>query len=168
MEAIETGRAASRASCDSMRDVLLRQEFNGEIPAGLAARHQGRAQDRLDHRRAARRGVVYPSGRRPYVLVVLTRGIRRRGGSRGSSSPTCQGSSITHVMSASARRMNVALGTDHGGFALKATIAEAIVAAGHDGRRLWRVRVELGTTTIRTSPPRSRAPSPAAWRGAAC
>ena len=27
--------------------------------------------------------------------------------------------------------MNVALGTDHGGFALKATIAEAIVAAGH-------------------------------------
>jgi len=27
--------------------------------------------------------------------------------------------------------MNVALGTDHGGFALKAPIAEAIVAAGH-------------------------------------
>src|SRR5205085_3110223 len=35
LEAIETGRAASRASCDAMREVLLHQEFNDEIPAGL-------------------------------------------------------------------------------------------------------------------------------------
>jgi beta-lactamase class A len=35
LEAIETGRAASKASCDRMRDVLLHQEFNDEIPAGL-------------------------------------------------------------------------------------------------------------------------------------
>src|SRR5579884_539233 len=35
MEAIETGRAASRQSCDAMRAILLNQEFNTEIPAGL-------------------------------------------------------------------------------------------------------------------------------------
>ena len=35
MLAIERGRAASRASCSAMRDILLRQEFSQEIPAGL-------------------------------------------------------------------------------------------------------------------------------------
>jgi beta-lactamase class A len=75
MEAIETGRAASRASCDAMRDVLLRQEFNGEIPAGLPPG------TKVAHKTGFITGVlhdaavVYPSGRRPYVLVVLTRGI---------------------------------------------------------------------------------------------
>jgi beta-lactamase class A len=75
MEAIETGRAASRASCDAMRDVLLRQEFNGEIPAGLPpgtrVAHKTGFITAVLHDAA----VVYPSGRRPYVLVVLTRGI---------------------------------------------------------------------------------------------
>src|SRR5206468_1363046 len=33
--AIETNRAASKSSCDEMRKILLRQEFNDEIPAGL-------------------------------------------------------------------------------------------------------------------------------------
>ncbi len=75
MEAIETGRAASRASCDAMRDVLLRQEFNGEIPAGLPVGMK------VAHKTGFITGVlhdaaiVYPPGRRPYVLVVLTRGI---------------------------------------------------------------------------------------------
>ena len=75
MEAIETGRAASRASCDAMRDVLLRQEFNGEIPAGLPpgtkVAHKTGFITAVLHDAA----IVYPSGRRPYVLVVLTRGI---------------------------------------------------------------------------------------------
>jgi beta-lactamase class A len=75
MEAIETGRAASRASCDAMREVLLRQEFNGEIPAGLppgtkVAHKTGWITGVLNDA-----AVVYPAGRRPYVLVVLTRGI---------------------------------------------------------------------------------------------
>jgi beta-lactamase class A len=75
MEAIETGRAASRASCDAMRDILLRQEFNTEIPAGLppgtkVAHKTGWITGVLNDA-----AVVYPSGRRPYVLVVLTRGI---------------------------------------------------------------------------------------------
>ncbi|MCY0683066.1 serine hydrolase, partial [Klebsiella pneumoniae] len=35
LAALEQGRAASPASTRAIRDILLRQEFNGEIPAGL-------------------------------------------------------------------------------------------------------------------------------------
>jgi beta-lactamase class A len=75
MEAIETERAAAPASCAAMRDVLVRQEFNSEIPAGLP---KG---TKVAHKTGFITGVlhdaaiVYPAGRRPYVLVVLTRGI---------------------------------------------------------------------------------------------
>jgi beta-lactamase class A len=75
LAAIETGRAASPASCAAMRDILLRQEFNDEIPAGLPPG------TRVAHKTGSITGVlhdaaiVYPPGRRPYVLVVLTRGI---------------------------------------------------------------------------------------------
>lgn len=75
LEAIETGRAASRASCDAMRDILLRQEFSAEIPAGLPPG------TRVAHKTGWISGVlhdaaiVYPPSRKPYVLVVLTRGI---------------------------------------------------------------------------------------------
>jgi beta-lactamase class A len=75
LDAIETGRAASRASCDAMRDVLLRQQFNTEIPAGLPAG------TRVAHKTGWITGVlhdgaiVYPADRKPYVLVVLTRQI---------------------------------------------------------------------------------------------
>ena len=76
--AIEHGRAASRASCDSMRAVLLRQEFSGEIPAGLppgtpVAHKTGWITGTL-HDAA----IVYPRGRSPYALVVLTRGIPKQ------------------------------------------------------------------------------------------
>jgi beta-lactamase class A len=75
MFAIETGTAASRASCDAMRTVLLRQEFNGEIPAGLPAgipvAHKTGFITGVLHDAA----IVYPAHRKPYVLVVLTRGI---------------------------------------------------------------------------------------------
>ena len=75
LAAIERGRAASRASCDSMRQVLLRQEFHDEIPAGLppgtpVAHKTGWITGTL-HDAA----IVYPKGRGPYVLVVLTRKI---------------------------------------------------------------------------------------------
>jgi len=75
MSAIERGTAASRSSCDSMRAILLRQEFNDEIPAGVPPG------TRVAHKTGWITGVhhdaaiVYPSGRAPYVLVVLTRGI---------------------------------------------------------------------------------------------
>jgi len=76
MSSIERGTAASRASCDSMRAILLRQEFNDEIPAGVPAG------TRVAHKTGWITGVhhdaaiVYPAGRAPYVLVVLTRGIQ--------------------------------------------------------------------------------------------
>ena len=75
LEAIETGRAASVTSCNRMREILLHQEFNTEIPAGLPPG------TRVAHKTGWITGVlhdaaiVYPPGRRPYVLVVLTRGI---------------------------------------------------------------------------------------------
>jgi beta-lactamase class A len=75
MVAIEQNRAASRASCDSMRAILLRQEFNGEIPAGLPpgtpVAHKTGQITAVLHDAA----IVYPRGRPPYVLVVLTRQI---------------------------------------------------------------------------------------------
>ena len=75
LEAVETGRAASKASCDRMREILLNQEFNTEIPAGVPPG------TKVAHKTGWITGVlhdaaiVYPTGRRPYVLVVLTRGI---------------------------------------------------------------------------------------------
>jgi beta-lactamase class A len=75
MAAIETGTAASRASCDTMRAILLRQEFNGEIPAGLPPG------TKVAHKTGFITGVlhdaaiVYPEHHTPYVLVVLTRDI---------------------------------------------------------------------------------------------
>src|SRR5207253_5540481 len=75
MDAIATNRAASTASCAAMRDILLRQEFNDEIPAGLPAgtpvAHKTGWITGTLHDAA----VVYPRQRGPYVLVVLTRGI---------------------------------------------------------------------------------------------
>jgi beta-lactamase class A len=75
LEAIENGRAASRASCDAMRDILLRQEFSAEIPAGLPPG------TKVAHKTGWITGVlhdaaiIYLPNRQPYVLVVLTRGI---------------------------------------------------------------------------------------------
>lgn len=75
MAAIESGSAASRASTDSMRAILSRQEFNDEIPAGLpAGTHVAHKTGQITgHLHDA--AIVYPQRRGPYVLVVLTRGI---------------------------------------------------------------------------------------------
>ena len=75
LEAIETGRAASPASTQAMREILMRQEFNSEIPAGIPPG------TRVAHKTGWITGVlhdaaiVYPDGRKPYILVVLTSGI---------------------------------------------------------------------------------------------
>ena len=75
LEAIEGGHAASPSGTTLMLDVLSRQEFNGEIPAGLPpgtrVAHKTGPITAVLHDAA----IVYPTGRPPYVLVVLTRGI---------------------------------------------------------------------------------------------
>jgi beta-lactamase class A len=58
-----------------MREILLAQEFNEKIPAGVPrgvpVAHKTGEITAHSHDAA----IVYPSGKRPYVLVVLTRGI---------------------------------------------------------------------------------------------
>ena len=75
MTAIADDHAASKASCARMRAILLKQEFSDEIPAGLPpgtpVAHKTGWITGVLHDAA----IVYPRGRGPYVLVVLTRGI---------------------------------------------------------------------------------------------
>lgn len=75
LTAIQENRAASPASCAAMRDILLQQEFHSEIPAGLPpgtpVAHKTGWITGIHHDAA----IVYPRGRPPYVLVILTRGI---------------------------------------------------------------------------------------------
>ena len=75
LEAIQKHTAASARSCDTMLAILSRQEFNDEIPAGLPpgtrVAHNTGSITAVLHDAA----IVYPTGRSPYVLVVLTRNI---------------------------------------------------------------------------------------------
>jgi len=75
MEALERNTAASPASSQAMREILLRQAFNDEIPAGLPAgtpvAHKTGSITGVLHDAA----IVYPARRKPYVLVLLTRGM---------------------------------------------------------------------------------------------
>jgi beta-lactamase class A len=70
-------RAAAPAACREMLEVLGRQHFTEGIPAGLPAG------TRVEHKTGWIGGVVYhdagivrPAGRAPYVLVVLTGGVK--------------------------------------------------------------------------------------------
>jgi beta-lactamase class A len=73
--AIEGGKAASPAASREMLGILLAQEFNEKIPAGLPSgtrvAHKTGEITAVSHDAA----IVYLPGRKPYVLVVLTRGI---------------------------------------------------------------------------------------------
>lgn len=73
---IEKGNALSPAASREMKDILLAQEVNDKIPAGLPpgtpVAHKTGEITAVSHDAA----VVYPPGRKPYVLVVLTRGIK--------------------------------------------------------------------------------------------
>ena len=74
-DALGEGRAASPESTREMLDILLRQEFNDAIPAGLPdgvpVAHKTGWITAVDHDG----GLVYPPAERPYVLVVLTSGV---------------------------------------------------------------------------------------------
>jgi beta-lactamase class A len=74
LTAIATDRAASPGASREILRMLLAQELNEGIPAGLPpgtrVAHKTGSITALLHDAA----IVYPPGRRPYVLVVLTRG----------------------------------------------------------------------------------------------
>jgi beta-lactamase class A len=76
LRALEQGNAAPPGATQSMRQILLAQEFNEKIPAGVPAgvpvAHKTGEITAHSHDAA----IVYPPGRKPYVLVVLTRGIQ--------------------------------------------------------------------------------------------
>ena len=73
--ALGRGNAASPSSTREMIDILLRQEFNDAIPAGLPVdvrvAHKTGWIPEIDHDG----GIVLPPGGSPYVLVVLTGGV---------------------------------------------------------------------------------------------
>ena len=75
LRAIEEGRAGSPTATHEMLAILLAQEFNEKIPAGLPpgtrVAHKTGEITAVSHDAA----IIYPTGRKPYVLVVLTRGI---------------------------------------------------------------------------------------------
>jgi len=78
LAALERGDAASAWATVAMRNILLRQEFNEEIPAGLPpvtpVAHKTGWITATTHDAA----IVYPPARAPFVLVILTRAIPER------------------------------------------------------------------------------------------
>lgn len=68
-------RAISAKASDEMINIMLDQTFNEGIPAGLPQNarvsHKTGSITKINHDAA----IVYPPDRKPYVLVVLTRGI---------------------------------------------------------------------------------------------
>jgi beta-lactamase class A len=68
-------RAVSAKASDEMIKVMLAQHFNESIPAGVAkdakVAHKTGSITKISHDAA----IVYPPHRKPYVLVVLTRGF---------------------------------------------------------------------------------------------
>ncbi len=73
--ALQQGKVANAAQTRDMLSILEAQAFNDEIPAGLPGG------TRMAHKTGSITGVlhdagiVYPNGRSPYVIAVLTRGI---------------------------------------------------------------------------------------------
>ncbi len=78
LRVLQTGRAASPASTKEMLDILMAQEFNEKIPAGLPpgvrVAHKTGDITAISHDAA----IVYPKGRAPYILVILTKGIQKQ------------------------------------------------------------------------------------------
>jgi beta-lactamase class A len=73
LRAIEERRAASAEACDAMLEILHGQEFRSGIPAGVPddARVANKTGEMSTVAHDA--GIIYPPGREPYVLVILTR-----------------------------------------------------------------------------------------------
>lgn len=76
MEAIASGKAGSLSSCREMILILEKQKFRDGIPAGVPAgipvANKTGSITGMEHDAA----IVFPRGRKPYILVVLTRGAK--------------------------------------------------------------------------------------------
>lgn len=75
MTSIVEGKAGSLEHCKKMIEIMAQQNFRSKIPAGIpeevkVANKTGSI-TRIDHDAA----IVFPEGRKPYVLVIMTRGI---------------------------------------------------------------------------------------------
>jgi beta-lactamase class A len=75
MEAVAGARAASPAASREMVEVLARQHFTQMIPAGVPRGVRTANKTGSITRIAHDAAIVFPPGRAPYVLVVLTRGF---------------------------------------------------------------------------------------------
>jgi beta-lactamase class A len=78
LELIARGKAGTKKSCQEMIEILSQQKYRNKIPAGLPAgvkvANKTGSITRIDHDAA----IIFPEGRKPYILVVLTRGIEKR------------------------------------------------------------------------------------------
>jgi len=75
LRTIANKKVATPKDCDEMIKILLAQEFNTGIPAGLSegtkVAHKTGSITKIRHDAA----IVYPESKQPYLLVVLTKGI---------------------------------------------------------------------------------------------
>ncbi|MDX2042284.1 MAG: serine hydrolase [Acidobacteriota bacterium] len=75
LRAIAENKFKSKRACEKMVEILAAQHFNDGIPAGLptATKVAHKTGEITKHKHDA--GIVYPIGGKPYVIVVLTKGI---------------------------------------------------------------------------------------------
>jgi beta-lactamase class A len=75
MRAVQDPAVVGESAARQMQEILARQEFTEMIPAGLPAGTRVANKTGNITRIAHDAAIVYPPGREPYVLVVLTRGF---------------------------------------------------------------------------------------------
>ncbi len=75
LRAIAENKFLNKKACEKIVEILTAQHFNEGIPAGLPSgtRVAHKTGDITKHNHDA--AIVYPVGRRPYVVVVLTKGM---------------------------------------------------------------------------------------------
>jgi len=75
---IARGEAGSENACREMIEILSQQKYRSKIPAGIPANikvaNKTGSITRIDHDAA----IIFPEGRKPYILVIMTRGIEKR------------------------------------------------------------------------------------------
>ncbi len=75
---IAENKFRSKRACEKMVEILSAQHYNDGIPAGLptATRVAHKTGEITKHNHDA--GIVYPMDGKPFVIVVLTRGIENQ------------------------------------------------------------------------------------------